>query len=144
MIQDPEYVIDRILGEELIEKDDWIRYINKIVYGTFEIPNNLTDILGTEGMYQPILSSQPGLLDVYKELQQNSSDNFKDFTNNNNVKKFTLYEPFNPDKVRNFTYTQKPQEQADDSKVNYFRRTFTSGQNSGPLNEYNEKYSFNL
>jgi hypothetical protein len=46
--------------------------------------------------------------------------------------------------VRNFTYIQKPQEQADDAKVNYFRRTFTGGQNSGPLNEYNEKYSFNL
>ena len=144
MIQDPEYLIDRILGEELIQKSDWVQYVNRVVYGTPEIPNNLPSILGSEGMNSPILPSQPGLLDVYKELQQNGIDEFKDFTNNNNVKKFTLYEPFNPDKVRNFTYIQKAQEQAENSKVNYFRRTFTSGQNAGPLNEYNEKYSFNL
>jgi outer membrane protein OmpA-like peptidoglycan-associated protein len=144
MLEDPEYVIDRILGEELIQKEDWIRYVNEIVYGRPEIPNNLSDILGTEGMNQPILPSQPGLLDVYKELQQNSLNSFKNFTNNNNVQKFTLYEPFNPDKVRNFTYIEKPEEVADDSKVIYFKRTFTGGQNSGPLNEYNEKYSFNL
>jgi len=81
---------------------------------------------------------------VYKELQQKTSEEFKIFEDNNNVKKFTLYEPFNPDKVRNFRYVQKPQEQSEASKVNYFRRTFTSGLNSGPLNEYNEKYSFNV
>lgn len=144
MIKDPEYIINKILGEELSQKQDWVQYVNKIVYGLPEIPNNLPEILGSEGMNQPILPAQPGLLDVYKELQEQNNNNFKNFKNNNNVKKFTLYEPFNPDKTRNFTYIQKPQEKADAAKVNYFNRTFTSGQNSGPLNEYNEKYSFNL
>ena len=144
MISDPEYIISRILNGQLSQKTEWVQYINRIVYGTPEIPNNLPSILGSEGMNEPILPSQPGLLDVYKELQQKSLDEFKSFKNKDNVKKFTLYEPFNPDKKRNFKYVQKPQEQADSSKVNNFRRTFTNGSNSGPLNEYNEKYSFNL
>ena len=144
IIQDPEYVIERILGSELSQKADWVQYVNKIVYGTPEIPNNLPSILGSEGMNEPILPSEPGLLDVYKELEQKTNDEFKNFTNKNNVKKFTLYEPFNPEKKRNFEYVQKPQNQSEASKVNYFRRTFTNGSNSGPMNEYNEKYSFNL
>ena len=137
ILYDPEYFIDRILGEELSVKDDWIRYVDKIVYGT--TPTGVGDLLQNLND-----GGDNGLQIVYDKLKYNDQEKFNDLENNNNVKKFTLYEPFNPDKVRNFTYIQKPQEQADDAKVNYFRRTFTGGQNSGPLNEYNEKYSFNL
>ena len=64
-------------------------------------------------MNEPILPAEPGLLDVYKELEQKTNDEFKNFTNKNNVKKFTLYEPFNPEKKRNFEYVQKPQNQSE-------------------------------
>jgi outer membrane protein OmpA-like peptidoglycan-associated protein len=140
MLNDPEYIIGRILGEELKLKDEWVRYVEKIIYGTEPIPSSTLLTTGTTLS----VDAKYGLVDVYEKLSFTDAEKFFDLENNNNVKKFTLYEPFNPDKVRNFTYIQKPQEQADDSKVNYFRRTFTSGQNSGPLNEYNEKYSFNL
>ena len=137
ILYDPEYVIERILGDELSVKDDWIRYVDKIIYGT--APTNVGALLQNlnEG-------GDNGLQIVYDKLKFNDQEKFNDLENDNNVKKFTLYEPFNPDKVRNFKYVQKPQEQSEASKVNYFRRTFTSGLNSGPLNEYNEKYSFNL
>lgn len=143
MTTNPEYAINLILGEELSQKPEWVQYVNKIVYGEPEVPLNLPSILGSEGMNEPILPSQPGLVDSYKELQQTSINKFKEFTNSDIAKKLKLYEPFNPDKERNFTYIQKPQEQADSSKVGYFEKTF-AGANGGALDKYNLKYSFNL
>ena len=140
MLNDPEYIIERILGEELELKDDWVRYVEKIIYGTEPIPSSTLLTTGTTLS----VDAKYGLVDVYEKLSFNDAESFFDLENNNNVKKFSLYEPFNPDKKRNFKYVQKPQNQAETSKVNYFRRTFTSGTNSGPLNEYNEKYTFNL
>ena len=140
MLNDPEYIIQRILGEELEQKDDWVRYVEKIIYGTEPIPSSTLLTTGTTLS----VDAKYGLVDVYEKLSFHDAEAFFDLENNNNVQKFTLYEPFNPDKIRNFKYIQKPQEQAQDSQINYFRRTFTGGSNSGPLNEYNEKYSFNL
>jgi len=143
MMLDPEEVKSMILGEELREKSDWVNYVNRKIYGTPEIPNNLSSILGSEGMNQPILPAQPGLLDIYKELQQNSLERFKGFKESEPIKLFTLYQPFNLDRVRNFTYIQyKEEDTPTTEKVYYFNQTF-KGVNSGPPSEYNEKYSFN-
>lgn len=139
----PEYVINLILGEELSQKPEWVQYVNKIVYGTPEIPNNLPDILGSEGTNQPILPATPGLIDVYNELKNKSNKAFDEFKDNENVKKFTLYQPFNLDKERKFNYIQKYQEQlSSQTKVDYFNTTF-KGINGGTIISYNEKYTFN-
>ena len=144
IINDPEDFINRILGEELSLKSDWVNYVNTIVYGQPEIPNNLTSILGSEGMNEPILTAQPGLLDIYKELQQNTTSEFKSFTNNPPVQTFTLYQPFNPNKVREFTYVQETQDSivGPTQKPQFFDETYT-GTNGGAVDKYNLKYTFN-
>jgi len=142
IMTDPEEFINTILGDELSQKPEWVSYVNKVVYGKESVPSNLPSILSTDGTQQPILPSQPGLLDIYKDLQKTTTSEFEEFQNSDFVKKFTLYQPFNSEKQRKFTYVQKYQEQADQTKVGYFETTFT-GLNGGELDKYNLKYSFN-
>ena len=144
--KDPEKFKSLILGEELSEKTDWVNYVNKIIYGKkgesidigigaeFEDGTNTTIIISED---------EPGLVNVYKDLKQNSESAFNEFKDNENVKKFTLYQPFNLDKERKFNYVQKYQEQlSDQTKVEYFNKTF-KGVNGGTILSYNEKYTFN-
>jgi len=144
--KNPEYFKSLILGEELSEKTDWVNYVNKIIYGKkgesidigigaeFEDGTNTTIIISED---------EPGLVNVYKDLKQNSESAFNEFKDNENVKKFTLYQPFNLDKERKFNYVQKYQEQlSDQTKVEYFNKTF-KGVNGGTILSYNEKYTFN-
>ena len=45
ILNDPESVKKTILGEELILKEDWVKYINEILYGfdALTIPNTTSD-----------------------------------------------------------------------------------------------------
>ena len=144
ILNDPEFVKNTILGEELIVKEDWVKYVDEILYGfdTLTIPNTTSSGLFGDGQDPITINGQSGLVDVYKELKR-SSDAIINQIKNGFSQKFTLYTPFNLDKEREFTYKQKPQESADSSKVGYFNKTFTSGINSGPDTVFNEKYTFN-
>jgi len=149
ILENAEFVKNTILGEELSQKEDWVKYVNEIIYGldsfTVTLPN--TTLSGLMGDGQPsetitLRDARSGLIDVYSDLWK-SSDAIINQIKNGFSKKFTLYTPFNLDKEREFTYKQKPQESADSSKVGYFNKTFTSGINSGPDTVFNEKYTFN-
>jgi hypothetical protein len=116
--------------------------VNKKLYGIPEIPLDLPLILGSEGLNQPILPGQPGLIDEYKKLRTRTRTRFNVFKNSQQVQKFTLYQPFNLDKERIFTYVQDIQGNVDPTKNDYFNKTF-AGQNGGALDKFNLKYSFN-
>lgn len=141
IIKDPEAFKSTILGEELQNKNEWVRYINVIIYGIPELPTALSSLFTLQSAATG-QTSQTGLFKVYKQLETNSLERFDNFKNNSNVQKFTLYQPFNLDKERKFNYTRKNQEDANQTKVGYFDTTFKLV-NSGPLNSYNEKYTLN-
>lgn len=141
IMSDPEYFIDLILGEELIEKPEWVSYVNKIMYGTPAVPNNLSQIIG--GNTEPLVNAQSGLIDVYTKLKKASTTDIESFKNSDFVKVFTEYQPFNPDKERKFTYVQrKSDEMTSTEKTTYFETTF-AGINGGEPNNYNLKYTLN-
>jgi outer membrane protein OmpA-like peptidoglycan-associated protein len=144
ILNDPESVKKTILGEELILKEDWVKYINEILYGfdTLTIPNTTSSGLFGDGQDPITIDGQSGLVDVYKELKR-SSDLEISSLKSGFSQKFTLYNPFNLEKERNFTYIQKPQSQADSNQVFYFNTIFTDGINSGTDLEFNGKYTFN-
>jgi outer membrane protein OmpA-like peptidoglycan-associated protein len=133
IINDPETFKDLILGPELSEKPEWVSYVNKVLYGTPTV--NLPG-LGNVGSI--------GLEKVYTELQRTWYENINDFKVSNPIKKFTLYNPFNTDKERNFTYLQEDQDSiVGPTQKPYFFETTFPGQNSGELNKFNLKYTFN-
>ena len=142
VLEDPEKLKEQLLKNGLSEKTEWVNYVNKKLYGVPEIPNNLPLILGSEGFNQPILQGQPGLVDEYKKLRTKTKVNFAKFKNSQQVQTFTLYQPFNLDKERIFTYTQDIQGNVDPTKNEYFNTTY-AGQNGGALDKFNLKYSFN-
>ena len=142
VLEDPEKLKEQLLKNGLSEKTEWVNYVNKKLYGVPEIPNNLPLILGSEGFNQPILQGQPGLVDEYKKLRTKTRVNFDKFKNSQQVQTFTLYQPFNLDKERIFTYTQDIQGNVDPTKNEYFNTTY-AGQNGGALDKFNLKYSFN-
>lgn len=143
ILNNPENVKNTILGEELSQKEDWVKYVNEIIYGfdTLTIPNTGQSGLGGDGIAPITINGQSGLNDVYKELKRTSDLGINQLKNGF-AQKFTLYTPFNLEKERKFTYERKPQESADSDKVGYFNKTFTSGINSGPDTVFNEKYTF--
>lgn len=141
MLNEPEKIKETLLKNGLNEKNEWVTYVNKIIYGLPEIPNNLPQILGSEGFNQPFDEGQPGLVDEYKKLRLNSLQELNSFKNDNGVKKFTLYQPFNLDKERIFNYTQDIQGNFDPTKNDYFNKTY-AGQNGGALDKFNLKYNF--
>jgi len=135
VINNPEELKRQILGEKLIEKAEWVFWVDTVINGIGTQPNNFS--AGS------LPNNNWGLQSIYKKLQEDSNRSVERFKNKPICLKFNLYQPFNLEKTRNFTYVQKPQESANDSKVNYFNATFKSGLNDGPKNIFNEKYTFN-
>jgi len=141
MLSDPEKIKETLLKNGLKDKSEWVTYVNRIIYGLPEIPNNLPSILGSEGTNQPLVEGQPGLVDKYKELKVKSKVEINTFKNDIGVQKFTQYQPFNLDKERIFTYTQNIEGNNDPTKNDYFNKTY-AGQNGGTLDKFNLKYNF--
>ena len=50
ILNDPEFVKKTILGEELILKEDWVKYVNEVLYGfdTLTIPNTSESLDGQD------------------------------------------------------------------------------------------------
>lgn len=142
MMEDPEFLKDMILGEQLKTKTEWVNYVNKIIYGTPEIPININQIMGSETNTTQTIGPNSGLLDVYKKLRKDTATKVNNFKNSNDVKKFNIYEPFNPDKERVFNYVQETQSTFDSIKNDYFNKVY-EGINGGDLNKFNQKYTFN-
>ncbi len=144
ILNDPEFVKKTILGEELILKEEWVKYVNEVLYGfdTLTIPNTTSTGLFGDGQTPIIINGQSGLVDVY-EILKRSSDAITNQLKNGFAQKFTVYNPFNLEKERNFTYIQKPQTQANNVQLGYFNTIFTDGINAGTDLEFNGKYTFN-
>jgi len=145
ILKEPENFIKKILGDELLLKPEWVTYVNKIIYGVPEIPDinlDLPLILGSETQTNtPLFEGIKGLRDVYSDLRNKGIKEVKSFKNNDNVKKFSLYQPFNLDKERIFNYVQPPVTSVNSTKNNYFNITY-KGVNS-ESNKFNQKYTFN-
>lgn len=141
IIENPEQVKETLLSNGLKDNEQWVSYINRIIYGVDEVPNNLSSITGLESN-TPLVQGIPGLLDKYQELKESNRVRLNGFKNSSVVQKFTTYQPFNLDKERVFTYTQNIQGSVDPTKNGYFNTTF-AGQNGGALDKFNLKYSFN-
>ena len=141
ILNNPEFVKKTILGEELILKEEWVKYVNEVLYGfdTLTIPNTSESL---DGQTPIIINGQSGLVDVY-EILKRSSDAVTNQLKNGFAQKFTVYNPFNLEKERNFTYIQKPQAQANNVQLGYFNTIFTDGINTGTDLEFNGKYTFN-
>ena len=127
ILNNPEFVKKTILGEELILKEEWVKYVNEVLYGfdTLTIPNTSESL---DGQTPIIINGQSGLVDVY-EILKRSSDAVTNQLKNGFAQKFTVYNPFNLEKERNFTYIQKPQAQANNVQLGYFNTIFTDGIN---------------
>lgn len=145
IINDPEGFANQILGEELKEKPEWVSYVNKIIYGV----DAVTIDIGVGAMFEDgtntieVLSPDvPGLLDEYNKLKTETSKKVNTFKNDNSVKKFTLYDPFNLDKERVFDYVQENDSTFNSTKNDYFNKVY-EGINGGDLNKFNQKYTFN-
>jgi len=144
ILNNPEFVKKTILGEELILKEEWVKYVNEVLYGfdALTIPNTTSTGLFGDGQTPIIINGQSGLVDVY-EILKRSSDAITNQLKNGFAQKFTVYNPFNLEKERNFTYIQKPQTQANNVQLGYFNTIFTDGINAGTDLEFNGKYTFN-
>ena len=155
ILNNPEYLKSKILGETLKDKPNWVNYVNKVIYGTereiFEdITSGFSDASGGPGLQGDgfqgnpiIINAKSGLIDVYTEFKRSCDLKINNLKNSNFNQRFKNYTPFNPDKERKFTYVEKYQEDLSSTeKVNYFNKTY-KGLNSGPLDKFNEKYTFN-
>lgn len=159
MLSIPEYVKSKVLGEDLGSKTNWIEYVNKVIYGTdrrvisdpISLPVDIPGGPGLQGDGQSslfsntpvIINAKSGLVDVYEEFKRSCDLKIEFFKNAQFTQRFNNYTPFNPEKTRKFTYVEKYQEDlSSPQKVEYFNKTY-KGINSGPKNEFNEKYTFN-
>lgn len=145
VVNEPERFVNLILGDELKLKPEWVSYVNKIVYGTeavtidFGVGAEFEDGSSTIEVLSPAV---PGLLTAYNELKTNSKAKISTFKNSYGAKLFTVYEPFNLEKERLFSYIQQTQSTFDSTKNDYFNKVY-EGINGGDPNKFNQKYTFN-
>ena len=142
----PEGFINDILGDELKDKNEWVKYVNKIIYGIPSTPAIVEPlIMGSEGYgNNVILPEQPGvkgLVDIYRNVSVKSKNKLTKFKQKPIVTKFNDYAPFTSDKERIFDYTKLPKGQNNSDKESYFINLY-KGVNVGDNKTFNGKISF--
>ena len=140
--------VNDILGEDLKSKPEWVRYVNKIVFGRPAIPLEPLPfseplILGSEGM-NTIPSEIPavkGLRDIYYNVSVKTTKKIDSLRKKPTISKYSNYSPFTEGKERVFEYTQLPKGQNNSDKESYFINLY-KGVNVGDNNTFNGKISF--
>jgi len=140
--------VNDILGEDLKSKPEWVRYVNKIVFGRPAIPLEPLPfseplILGSEGM-NTIPSEIPavkGLRDIYYNVSVKTTKKIDSLRKKPTVSKYSDYSPFSEGKERVFEYTQLPKGQNNSDKEGFFI-SLNKGVNVGTNKTFNGKISF--
>lgn len=142
VLKSPESIKDVVLSGGLSQKTNWTNYVNTIIYGQPEIPNDPL-ILGSETSNQPLLAAgQKGLQDYYKELLAQGGQKISKLKNSESVKIFNNYAPFNDNKQRLFSFIKQGKTSLDEQKVEYFNTTYQQ-QNDNNQTRFNLRNSFN-
>lgn len=119
VLNDTDNFINSILTNGLIDKPEWVSYVNKIV----KTNNN-------------------SLTYVYKDLERIGSNKISTLKNQSGVKKFEEYKPYDREKDRVFNYIKTPSTSTNQTKKGFFDQIYSS-KNNGNSQTFNGKKSFN-
>lgn len=139
IMSDPESLKNEMLGEDLVDRPEWILYMNQQFYGSLSVPAGLNYILGDPNP-GGLQFGSGGIVGECVKLRDNGRNKYKKFIEDSIVSKFESYEPFNKEKKRIFNYTK--QETSSETKVQNFELTY-SDVNAGEPSTFNYKQSFN-
>ena len=142
----PNEFINDILGDDLKAKPEWVKYVNKIIFGTPGEPAiTLPLVMGTEGygdnVLVPEVPAVKGLKEIYNNMSIKSKNRLSDFKTKPNVSKFSDYVPFTEGKERIFDYIKVPTAQNNADKEGFFINLY-KGLNVGDKKTFNGKITF--
>ena len=164
-----DFVNDILQGIPDGRRPEWLKYVNKIVFGDTVGPipifgptvggtpeRTLVVNINQEGLIKPVIdgvtvdgvitsireSEVKGLVDVYYNVSVRSHKNLNRLSRNPSVRKYIDYVPFTEGKERIFKYIQTPIGQNNSDKEGFFINLY-KGVNVGSDKTFNGKISFN-
>jgi outer membrane protein OmpA-like peptidoglycan-associated protein len=125
----PTEFVDAILGQDLKAKPEWVKYVNKIVFGVAGTPAITEElVMGTEGygsnVILPEVPAVKGLTDIYQNMSIKSNNRLSELKKKPDVTKFAEYTPFTLGKERVFNYVKVPVSENNPDKVGFFTNLY--------------------
>ena len=164
-----DFVNDILQGIPDERRLEWLKYVNKIVFGDTVGPipifgptaggppeRTLVVNINQEGLIKPVIdgvtvdgvitgipeAEVKGLVDVYYNASVRSHKNLNRLSRRPSVRKYNDYVPFTEGKERIFKYIQTPIGQNNSDKEGFFINLY-KGVNVGSDKTFNGKISFN-